>query len=146
MTPFVRCATPADAQRCERLEAEARNNNAGARGAEAFFAEQPIGFLVGADAGFSLVAEIDDVIVGYITVLLTQVLGDRIATVARVYVTARARRVGVGDALIAFAKNTAREQKCNRIDALALPGDRDTKNLYERNGITARLIVATTKL
>ncbi len=146
MTPVVRCATPADAEHCERLEAEVRNNNAGARGAEAFFAEQPIGFLVGADAGFSLVAEVDSVIVGYITVLLTQVLTDRIATVARVYVTARARRVGVGDALITFAKNTAREQKCSRIDALALPGDRDTKNLYERNGITARLIVATTKL
>jgi hypothetical protein len=33
-----------------------------------------------------------------------------------------------------------------RIDALSLPGDRDTKNLYERNGLTARLIVATSTL
>jgi len=146
VTPLVRSATPADAEHCERLEAEARNNNAGARGAEAFFAEQPIGFLVGADAGFSLVAEIDNVIVGFITLHLTQVVGECIATVIRVYVTARARRVGVGDALITSAKNTARQQKCSRFDALALPGDRDTKNLYERNGITARLIVATTKL
>ncbi len=146
MTPLVRSATPADAEHCERLEAEARNNNAGARGAEAFFAEQPIGFLVGADAGFSLVAEIDNVIVGFITLHLTQVEGERIATVTRVYVTVRARRVGVGDALITSAKNTAQLQKCSRFDALALPGDRDTKNLYERNGITARLIVATTKL
>jgi hypothetical protein len=33
-----------------------------------------------------------------------------------------------------------------RIDALALPGDRDTKNLYERNGIVARLITAAREL
>jgi GNAT superfamily N-acetyltransferase len=74
-------------------------------------------------------------------------VGDsKVACVVRVFVTAAARRVGIGDALIAVAGETARERGCVRIDALALPGDRDTKNLYERNGIVARLITAAREL
>ena len=146
MTPLVRLATSADADSCERLDTEARQETAGARGADAFFSEQPVGFIVDNNEGFSLVAEVDGVIVGFLTVRVTQVGDRRVASIVRVYVTARARRVGVGDALIASARSVARERDCARIDAMALPGDRDTKNLYERNGLTARLIVATSAL
>ena len=48
--------------------------------------------------------------------------------------------------IIKGARNTASSRGCSRIDALALPGDRDTKNLFERNGLTARLIVASSPL
>ena len=146
MTPLVRLATSADADSCERLDTEARQETAGARGADAFFSEQPVGFIVDNIEGFSLVAEVDGVTVGFATVRVTQVGDRRVASIVRVYVTARARRVGVGDALIASARSVARERDCARIDAMALPGDRDTKNLYERNGLTARLIVATSAL
>ena len=146
MTPLVRLATSADAGACERLDIEARQETAGARGADAFFAEQPVGFLVDNVDGFSLVAEVDGVTVGFATLRITEFGGQRVASIVRVYVTARARRVGVGDALIASARSIARERHCVRIDAMALPGDRDTKNLYERNGLTARLIVATSAL
>lgn len=146
MTPLVRLATSADADSCERLDTEARRETAGARGADAFFSEQPAGFIVDNIEGFSLVAEVDGVTVGFATVRVTQVGDRRVASIVRVYVTARARRVGVGDALIASARSVARERDCVRIDAMALPGDRDTKNLYERNGLTARLIVATSAL
>ena len=76
----------------------------------------------------------------------SRVVDARVATVVRVYVTAKARRIGVGDALINGARTTAKSRGCSRIDALALPGDRDTKNLFERNGLTARMIVASRPL
>ena len=146
MTPVVRLAQFADAEACERLDTQARQETAGARGAEAFFAEQPLSQLVGHPAGFTLVAEVDGVTVGFTTIRTTRVGESLVATIVRVFVTARARRVGIGDALIAAARSQARERGCVRIDALALPGDRDTKNLFERNGLTARLIVATSAL
>ena len=146
MTPVVRLAQLADAEACERLDTQARQETAGARGAEAFFAEQPPSLLVGNPAGFTLVAEVDGVTVGFTTIRTTRVGESIVATIVRVFVTARARRVGIGDALIAAARSQARERGCARIDALTLPGDRDTKNLFERNGLTARLIVATSAL
>jgi len=39
VTPVVRLASFADAQECERLDTEARQETAGARGADAFFAD-----------------------------------------------------------------------------------------------------------
>jgi GNAT superfamily N-acetyltransferase len=80
------------------------------------------------------------------TLRIALVQGQRIATVVRVFVTAPARQVGIGDALINASKDAARQRGCVRIDALSLPGDRETKNLYERNGLTARLIVAANDL
>lgn len=146
MTPVVRLASFADAQECERLDIEARQETAGARGADAFFAEHPVGFLAGDASGYSVIAAVDGATVGFATVRTTRVGESLVASIVRVFVTARARRVGVGDALIAAARAEARERGCTRIDAMTLPGDRDTKNLYERNGLTARLIVATSAL
>lgn len=146
ITPLVRIANTADRPHCEQLEQQAQGSNAGARGAAAFFAEQPISFISDDSSGFTLVAEVDGVVVGLTTVQISNVAGINVATVVRVFVTALARRVGVGDALISAARHHARDANCARIDALSLPGDRDTKNLYERNGLTARLIVATSTL
>ena len=146
MTPSVRIATAADVQSCQELEQQAQGNNAGARGAAALFAEQPISFISEGTGGFTLIVEVDSVVVGFATVQISSVAGSNVATVVRVFVAARARRVGAGDALINAAKQHARQANCVRIDALSLPGDRDTKNLYERNGLTARLIVATSAL
>lgn len=146
MNPSVRIATTADAQACQELEQQAQGNNAGARGASAFFAEQPVSFIGDGAGGFTLIVEVDGVVVGFATVRISNVAGSNVATIVRVFVTARARRVGMGDALINATKQHARHANCVRIDALSLPGDRDTKNLYERNGLTARLIVATSAL
>lgn len=146
MTPVVRLAQFADAQACEQFEAQARHDYADAKGAAAFFAAESVAFLVDDDAGFTLVARVDGVAVGFLTARTTRVGESRVACIVRVYVTPQARRVGIGDALIAGACDTARERGCTRLDALALPGDRDTKNLYERNGIVARMIVAAREL
>lgn len=146
MTPTVRLATTADAEPCGRLEEEARTSNAGGRGASEFFAENPTAFHLANDGGATVVAEVDSVIVGFATLHFTQVDSERVARIVRIFVTPPARRVGVGDALVAGAKSEASKRGCTRIDALSLPGDRETKNLFERNGLTARLIVAASAL
>jgi len=148
VTPNVRVASTDDALECQRLESSARNETAGARGAEAFFAQHPTAFFEGDSDGdgFSLVAELEGVVVGYATVAIAVEAQTRVALLTRVYVTPKARRIGVGDALIVAAQATSRSRACGRLDALALPGDRDTKNLFERNGLTARLIIASRSL
>jgi GNAT superfamily N-acetyltransferase len=54
--------------------------------------------------------------------------------------------VGIGelvmDALVAWAQ----DHGCEAIDAVALPGDRETKNFFERFGLTARAIVVHRRL
>ena len=69
-----------------------------------------------------------------------------IARVDQVYVTPEARELGFGDALLDAATAIAVEAGAHVIEGEALPGDRDTKNLYERAGITARLITVSRPL
>ena len=59
----------------------------------------------------------------------------------QVYVTPEARELGFGDGLLEAAIELARAQGAVAIEAEALPGDRETKNLYERAGVTARKLV-----
>ena len=53
---------------------------------------------------------------------------------------------GFGDALLESAVEAGRAAGCVVIEGEALPGDRDLKNLYERAGITARLIIVSKPL
>ena len=64
----------------------------------------------------------------------------------QVYVEPQAREVGFGDWLLEAALAEARTQGCIVIEGYALPGDRATKNLYERAGITARKITVSKAL
>ena len=127
------------------MEAEARTESLEAKGATEFFATYPDALLQ-PPQGTTVVAVIDDHCVGFATLLFSSAGGSTTALITRMFVTAAARQVGVGDALIAAARTTANEHGCVWLDALALPGDRATKNLYERNGLTARLLVASTRL
>ena len=58
----------------------------------------------------------------------------------------RARELGFGDALVAAAMQWGREAGAELIEAETLPGDRNLKNLYERAGVTARLITVSKRL
>ena len=57
-----------------------------------------------------------------------------------VHVIEGAREAGAGDALMDALVARLRSHGARWLGALALPGDRETKNLYERQGMSARLI------
>ena len=139
--PVVRLATPADATQLSDLEREARAALVGQRGGDRWLAEHPA-----IDGAWSqqfadadvLVGLIDDVVIGYI---VAAVGDDKIVRVDQVWVTPEARELGFGDELLAAAIDCGRTRGAVAVEGQALPGDRHTKNLYERAGIVARLIV-----
>ena len=62
------------------------------------------------------------------------------------YVETAARGVGVGTALMDAAVAWCAEKGCAAVDALALPGDRTTKQRLEGSGFTARLLTLSRRL
>ena len=146
--PDVRPARPGDAAELASLEATARAALHDARGGVRWLEEHPV---IGAEwvptieLRHVLVAELagaPPLIVGY---LVLDVTGD-VATVDQVYVLPAARELGFGDALLEEATGLARQLGARLLEGQALPGDRETKNLYERAGITARLITVSRRL
>jgi GNAT superfamily N-acetyltransferase len=71
---------------------------------------------------------------------------DRLGQIVLCYVEPGARQVGVGSALLDEMVLWFRSRRCTHVDGLALPGDRDTKQLYERAGFKARLLVLSRPL
>lgn len=85
---------------------------------------------------------IDDAPVGYaVAAVETLQTGETLGRVTDLYVTRGAREVGVGEALIGEALQWCEQRNCVGVDALALPGNRATKNFFETFGFTARLLV-----
>lgn len=142
--PLVRVAVHGDLGQLDELEAEVRSSLVGQRGGDRWLEEHtphsPTWTVVSSES--VAVGHIDGVLVGYL--VLTR--GDRIATVESVWVTPGAREVGFGDALLEWALSVARADGCEIFEGQSLPGDRNTKNLYERAGIKARLITTSTLL
>lgn len=144
--PDVRPGRLDDIEALGGLEAEAREALISARGGVRWLEEHPV---IGSrwaallEHGHVFVAEIDRTVpVGY---LILDVTGG-VATVDQVFVTVGARELGFGDALLEVATERARQLGARLLEGQALPGDRDTKNLYERAGITARLITVSRPL
>lgn len=67
-------------------------------------------------------------------------LGHGGARIELAYVIEGARGIGAGDALLESLTEAARAAGATWLDAVALPGDRETKSLYERGGLVAREI------
>jgi len=146
MEQAVRSLAQADAADVAALEREARAALLDQRGGPAHLAERPSvgdwGALTQGSGQRVWVATIDDVLVGY---LQLQIVGDA-AEVMQVYVHPEAREIGFGDWLLEAAVAAARSEGCAVLEGTALPGDRQTKNLYERAGIKARKITVSTPL
>lgn len=142
----VRPIGPADAHLLGVLEEAFRTQVGGARGGAAWLAETPAvgdwSVLVDDPAHPAWAAAIDGLVVGYLELCMR----GTVAEVRQVYVQPEARELGLGDALLAAAIDTARAAGCTRLEGTALPGDRHTKNLYERAGVVARKIVVSTGL
>ena len=143
--PDVRAATAADVEQLAWLERESRDALIDQRGGQRWLATHT---QRGAEWHTTIgeldvvVAHIGEVIVGYV------VLDARsaIATVDDVYVTPQARELGFGDALLARCLDLARANGASHFEGESLPGDRNTKNLYERAAIKARLITTSIEL
>jgi N-acetylglutamate synthase-like GNAT family acetyltransferase len=73
-------------------------------------------------------------------------ISESVGMVRRVYISEAARELGAGATLIDELRVQAKALGCRRIDAYALPGDRLTKNLFERAGMKARLLIASSDL
>ena len=143
--PVVRPARSSDVEQLRALEREVRAALIGQRGGDRWLETHAVRDEHWADAvtaGDVGVAVIGEVVVGY---LVSRHAG-QIAYIDEVYVTPDARRVGFGDALVEAATAAGRTAGCRAIEGEALPGDRETKNLYERAGITARLLVVSKSL
>ena len=145
LDPDIRPATAGDVEQLRTLEREARAALVGRRGGDRWLEthaprndrwEDAVG------ANGVEVAVIGDIIVGY----LVSRHAEHVAFIEEVYITPEAREVGFGDALVAAAMAAGRAAGCAAIEGEALPGDRDVKNLYERAGITARLIIVSKAL
>ncbi len=143
--PTVRTAGIDDVTQLDALEAVAREALADQRGGARWLETHPArcgAWDADIAAGDVHVAHIDDVIVGYAVALRR----GEIVHIDDVYVLPNARELGFGDALLAAAIDAGRAAGCTLVEGEALPGDRDSKNLYERAGITARLITVSRRL
>ena len=145
----VRPATGADLERLVSLAVEAVDEQRGARGGAVWSRREarrdPSRTLAAALADVAtsvIVGTLDEVVVGY-GVLRIETLDDGglLGVVDDLYVEPDARGVGVGEALMADLVERAIAAECLGIDALALPGNRETKNFFEASGLTARAIV-----
>jgi GNAT superfamily N-acetyltransferase len=89
-----------------------------------------------------LCGTVDGVTCGYASVRLDDLHdGDRLAVVEDLYTLPDARGVGVGEALMDTVLVWAKAEGAIGVDAVALPGMRDTKNFFESFGLVARALV-----
>lgn len=142
MDPVVQRAEPDDVAELARLEQLARCNIADARGGALRLAEchpiQDWSALVGQADTLIFIASLETVPVGYMVLELSSARARGIITHA--FVEDGARELGLGDAMVEHAIAAVRQRGLAGIEATALPGDRETKNLFERAGLTARKI------
>ena len=103
--------------------------------------ESSYGNLVGSDDARVVVGTIDDVVIGYgVTIIEVLRSGHALGVITDLFVEPEARAVGVGECMALHIVAFCVERDCVAIDALALPGHRDAKNFFERNGFTARAL------
>jgi GNAT superfamily N-acetyltransferase len=63
------------------------------------------------------------------------------ALIKQVFVDSLARQLGLGALLIERCEQVVRDTGCTVLEGLALPGDRDMKNLFERASMSAQLLI-----
>ena len=149
----ARVATADDAGTIEALARQAIDELARGRGGTVWrrreARQEPVGAGIAAalaataDGGdqVAAVGTVDGTPVGYGIVRREPLAdGSSIARIDDLYVEPEARGVGVGEALMDLLVGAATAWGSSGIDALALPGDRHTKNFFERFGLTARAI------
>lgn len=84
----------------------------------------------------------DGVIFGFGRMEVVDLNGNSLlARIRELIVTEPAREVGIGEAMMNLLLQQAESRGCFGIDAVALPGDRETKNFFESFGLKARKLI-----
>jgi GNAT superfamily N-acetyltransferase len=149
---LARTAVAEDRQACTRLLSQALVTAASLRGGGALVADAtPVTLLerwTRPDGSASLaVGEYEGVVVGLAAATAAPLAaGTRRGLIECCYVEPGARGVGVGGALLDAALAWCDASGCTEVDALALPGDRTTKQRLEAAGFTARLLTLSRRL
>lgn len=146
----ARPAGPADAPELEALATAAQDELAPTRGGRIFYAREAADLAtpdrwaaaVNDPDRSVVVGTFDDATVGFGELHIeTLATGELLGVVDALFVLPDARGVGIGetmmDQLIAFCE----ARGCVGIDAVALPGNRATKNFFETFGLVARAIL-----
>lgn len=151
----ARLATASDVPRLAELTAEAVSEQAEGRGgfiwsqreARALPADESLAAAIDDPEHVVLAGTIESTIVGYAVARLERLrTGALLGVVTDIYVEHGARAVGVGEALMDQVVDWCMAAGCVGIDALALPGNRETKNFFETFGFTARALVVHRRL
>lgn len=151
----ARPAAEHDAEQLARLLDAARAAIAGRRGGDALLgvtrgapagADSAIRDWMGSETSFVLAGTYAGATVGLAAAHLEGSGPTRVGVVDCCYVEPAARGVGVGTALVAAVLEWFIERGCSGADVAALPGDRHTKQLFERFGFSARLLVLHRRL
>ncbi len=149
---LARPADVGDRQACARLLAQALVSAASMRGGAALVGDAtPVTLLDRwtrpGDAAHLLVGEFEGAVVGLLGVTVAPPAGGRRSgLIEACYVETGARGVGVGTALMEAGVEWCAAWGCTDVDALALPGDRTTKQRLEAAGFTARLLTLSRRL
>jgi GNAT superfamily N-acetyltransferase len=145
MVGSARRATARDTATLAELDGAARLAVAEQRGGPLFLAREarPLDLAAIDDPdALVIVGSVDEVPLGYAVVTMER-LGDAtcLGVLEALFVEPEARDVGVGEAMMDLVVEWCSERGLRGIDAIALPGDRATKNFFERFGLTARAIL-----
>ena len=81
------------------------------------------------------------VVDGEVKGLVVWTIAEQMLTIEVLYVEPESRGVGIGEGLVLAAMEHARSAGLKRIAGRALPGDRETKNIYERTGLVSQVIL-----
>ena len=149
MDYFVRLAHRDDIEALRLLESEARTQLTQFRGGKRLASELPLvdqqwSERIGSTEWLVIVGGFDGTPLGYLCAKM--VTAQDVLLIEQVFVTAEARQLGLGDGLVNAAIESCRQRGMTAVDAFALPGDRETKNLFERSGLTARLLIVSKNL
>jgi GNAT superfamily N-acetyltransferase len=144
----VRTATVDDLAAIAELEQESRSLLTQVRGGSLWLAENdPLDTatlasrLSAADVDLVLVGELDGIVLGFATAKVSARSPGAVCELTRLYVSPGGRQLGLGELMLEATTEWARSRGCVAIESFALPGDRETKNLFERFGMKARLLV-----
>lgn len=150
MTAETRVAEAADLPRLVELVDVAHAEMTPQRGGRIWAAREgrPVPALADLTAALAaadqlvIVGTVDGYPAGYGVVRIERLrTGDLLGVVDDVFTEAPFRGVGVGEAMMNDLVAFCAARGCIGVDALALPGDRETKNFFESFGLKARALL-----